>query len=438
MSRQISSSKWKRGLELLGTAARIAGSEMGRAASEKLKGLDAAQLLEVRVRQATQLVQQLGALKGAAMKVGQLLAIEARDYFPDEVVQVLERLQSSAEPMSPEVIRKVLRQELGPRYKELMALSHQPVAAASIGQVHSARLHGRKVAVKVQYPGVDEAMESDIALLEKIIRVGSLFSGKREVDFRGLIDEISSVFAQEIDYLEEARLLTEYRARASELKEIRIPEVMTDFTTRRVLTLEFAEGVNLSEAVRSGALDEEARDFYADLFMRLYSLEFCEWGLVQTDPNLGNFLLEPEQRRLTLLDFGATRRYSPKFRRNYSRLVVAARAEDRKAAFEHCVELGLIDHREGDAARRAITDLVVESMAPFRVPVYDFSDEAYPRRMRECTLALMAALEYSPPPRDLIFLHRKLGGIFQIMRRLEARRALEPYFDVYRKTGEGA
>jgi predicted unusual protein kinase regulating ubiquinone biosynthesis (AarF/ABC1/UbiB family) len=384
-------------------------------------------LLKTRIQQATAVADQLGSLKGAAMKFGQILALEARDFFPDEVVQVLERLQSSAEPLDFGSVEKILRTELHSKYSEIENLSRRPVATASIGQVHTAQIHGRKVAIKVQYPGIADSLDSDLSVLKTLIKVVSVFAGKPEIDYSPFVSEMKEVFSQELNYLHEVHSQKLYRTLAAQTADLRVPEPLEDFCTERVLVQGFEEGITISEAVRGKHLSVSHREHYGGLFLQLYVREFCEWGLVQTDPNLGNFLLRPETGELVLLDFGATRSYSEQFRREYSKLIVACFERDDKLCLNQAMSLGLLDPREKDSARDAFVALLNGSMEPFRSERYSFGEEAYADQMRDLGKALIRELQFSPPPRQILFLHRKLGGIFQILRRLDVTLDLRPF-----------
>lgn len=428
------STKGQRALHLLGLAGNIWKSEMGRVLNGVINTDDGKELLKTRINQASELVKTLGNLKGAAMKFGQILALEARDLFPDEVVHILERLQSSASPLPFLTIQSILQAELGPRFSDLQDLSPEPIAAASIGQVHTARINGRKVAIKIQYPNIEESLESDIKIFHYVAKAASLMTGKSEIDYTPMLQELTDVFKQEIDYRQEAINLQKFRklAAASNQPWIKIPELFSDHSTQRVLTLSFEEGVTLSDAVRSRILTRAERDFYADCFLSLYTTEFCQWGLVQTDPNLGNFLLQPAEQKMVLLDFGATRTYTPEFRRTYSKLILSAYREDRSECLELCFELGLLDRREQAPARDALVELVVRGMEPFREESYSFIDEVYSTQMRDLSRQLIQKLQYSPPPHPILFLHRKLGGIFQMLKRLEVTKDLRPFIESFR------
>ena len=200
---------------------------------------------------------------------------------------------------------------------------------------------------------------------------------------------------------------------------MRVPEVFLEVSSARVLTLSFEEGISLSQALKDKLLTPDLRRHYAELFLKLYLTEFCSWGFVQTDPNLGNFLLDLPRRDLVLLDFGATREFGVNFRHLYSKLVMASVREDRAACIDLSIELNLLDPRESNVAKDSLFELLKLSMRPFKASHFELNSNAYTQEMKALAIKLVRELKFSPPPKDLIFLHRKLGGIFQILRRLE-------------------
>ncbi len=381
--------------------------------------------------QMTTLVKELSNLKGAAMKLGQVLALEARDYFPEEICQVLDQLQSDASSLDFSVVESILREELGGRYAELRDLSRQPIAAASIGQVHRATLpSGLAVAVKIQYPGIQDTVHSDVKVLGTLLKTVSVILGK-QVNLNDLLEEFSEIFIQEADYIKEAGFAAEYRALARGEPELVIPSVHSGLSTSKVVTMDFETGIKLMDWLKTPTATRELRMFYGKLILALYAQEFCEWGLVQTDPNLGNFLFRPSDRKLVLLDFGATKRYDLEFRKKYSQLIMATLAKDKKKVLRIGEEMGLIDPRESEEAKEVFKELLFESMRPITLKEYDFGDSQYPETMRKIIRELVRTLRYSPPPKSLIFLHRKLSGVFYILRALNVKLPLRTYTEQF-------
>lgn len=385
----------------------------------------------LRIEQAKDLVKTLGELKGAAMKMGQILAIEARDLLPDEVVQVLEKLQAQASPVDYDIVEKTLKKELGSQFAKLTDLSQEPIAIASIGQVHRATYLDQDIVLKVQHPGVDKSVDSDVALLGRMMKTFSSFTGRRETDFNPFLKEVKKMFLQETNYLKEAEFTETFAKKYSDISSIVIPKVYHEITTSRVLALSYEEGISLSQAVREGGLTKKQKDFYTKLFIDIVTREFCEFGLVQTDPNLGNFLLRPKELKLVLLDFGATKSFSKEFRKQYAKLILSSFHEEREAILEQGIRMGIINEKETAKGKESFIDFMIYTMTPFRVPVYDFSDDQYSQNIRDMSRKMITGFKLTPPPKDIIFLNRKLNGLFQIARRFESKMDLRPYMDFY-------
>jgi aarF domain-containing kinase len=429
-------SVWSRSTRLVRLAAGLASKELQGRVGRVLDRGEALALkareLKLQVEQARAIVESLGQLKGAAMKAGQLLSMELRDVLPPEVIEVLSRLQAAGATVAFEAIDAVLLEELGPSRRAELEVVPRPLASASIGQVHRAtwRPPGgapEDLALKVQFRGIAESIDSDLALLQRLAR---LFLGvqRKALDLAPVFAELEEVLKQETDYLHEAQVLERYRALAHRVPGLRVPAVHHALCTRRVLALSHEAGLTLDAWLATGPT-AAARDHAAGQVLDLYFREFFDWGLVQTDANFANFLFRPEARELVLLDFGATREYPREFRERYRALLRATLARDRPAALAAAQALGLIDPAEPAACVEALHHLLETVLRVFRPeaqPV-DFKD---PRIVEESALALRAfyrELTCSPPPAQLLFLHRKLGGVFSLGKALGARLDLLPF-----------
>jgi len=416
-----------RSSKLFNMAARLASEEFrGRVKGSVGRSLDNLDVL-TRVEQARILVDHLGQLKGAVMKAGQLLSIDASDLLPPEAMDVLAKLQSEASPVDFSVMERVLAEDLGERRARLL-LDPEPAASASIGQVHRGQVDGSDVAVKIQYPGIRESIDSDIGALQ---RVASSFIAvsRRQIDMDETFRELKAILHLEADYEREAANLTRYREAIAHDPRFIVPAPHLELSGPRVLTMDWAEGVPLSAWIRSNpsGVDREA---FAHALLHLYCLEFFEWGFVQTDPNHGNYLVTGD-RRITLLDLGAALEYDREFRARYVELLRVIGTQDDAAIVRVGVDFGLIDDREGESTKAAFARLLrsaVEPFLPSRQP-FRFRDEDYARQAREVAREFTTSLRYSPPPRRLLFLHRKLGGLFQLLKRLDVTLDLLPYWE---------
>jgi aarF domain-containing kinase len=427
--------------ERTGRLLKMAGSLAAEELKRRLNSSEGPSLL-LNFSQVQTLVQELAHLKGAAMKLGQMLALEARDYFPEEICQVLDQLQANASYLDSSVIHSILKTELGEKFKDFSGISRAPIAAASIGQVHTARLNSEtnaesQVAIKVQYPGIRESIHSDVKVLGSLMKSVAILM-RKQMNFDDLIEEFSEIFIQEADYQQESVLTQAYRARAEQVSHLIVPQVYTNYSSSRVLTLSYEPGLRLYDWLKQDQPRREMREFYGKLILDLYTREFCDWGLVQTDPNLGNFHFRPQQRSLVLLDFGATKAYDLAFRKQYSQLVVASLRGERKKILELGQQMQLISPQEGREARALFEELLFESMRPITLPEYDFGESDYPERMRKISRQFVQALKFSPPPRQLIFLHRKLSGIFYILRGLQVKLPLKVYTEKFEILAQGS
>jgi aarF domain-containing kinase len=399
--------------------------------------------IKSRIEQAKIIAEGLSQLKGAAMKAGQLLSIEVGDYFPKEAQEILSVLQNAATPVAFDEVRHMLELELGRvLFSELEGLNPQASASASIGQVHRARFRGRDVALKVQYRGVADSIESDLSILKKIATAYCKLSG-REMDLSELFKEFQVVLSQEVDYNREAEFQSRYHQLISSLKpssEYRyvVPQVVSELSTERVLATEWQEGITLKNWI-SQSRDKSKRELIAHAFLNLYCHEFFDWRLVQTDPNYANFLVREEGGVMTivLLDFGATREYDSQFVIEYKKLLQIAGERDQKKLADEAIRFGLIDSRESASGFEAFYELMQVAIQPFfgndgktfeRGSTFQFADENYARRSREVVRELTRQLKYSPPPYKLIFLHRKLGGLFSILKNLDIELDVSSYW----------
>ncbi len=385
--------------------------------------------LLTRVDQAKILVEHLGQLKGAVMKAGQLLSLDASDIMPPEVVDVLARLQSDAEPVDFAVMRGVLEEDLGAGWRDRFeTFDEEPAASASIGQVHRGRVDGVDVAVKVQYPGIVESVDSDLAALQKMAG-GFLRMSGRKVELDHTFRELARVLKLEADYEREAQSLARYGELVSADRRFVVPRPLPELSASRVLTMEWALGEPLHAWIRRSP-SLHLRESFGRAALDLYCHEFFDWGFVQTDPNHGNYLMAPDGR-IVLLDLGAALEFDDDFRRRYVALLRTIGGQRDEEIIEAGIEFDLLDPREGQDARDNFALLLKTALEPFRPDVqpFRFRNQDYAARARAIGRDFTLSLRFSPPPRKLLFLHRKLGGLFQLLKRLDLQLDLFPYWE---------
>jgi len=382
--------------------------------------------------QAKRLARRLSQMRGAAMKLGQLLSLESDDILPPEFAEALAVLRSQADRMPDAQVRRVLGQAYGKGWEERFAeFDFEPLAAASIGQVHRVRTHdGRDLALKIQYPGVAKSIESDVDNVASLLRVAHILP--LDIDISGLIAEAKSQLRQEADYLAEAAHLRRYRALVKDEPRLWVPRTHDDFTTRRVLAMDLAQGLPI-EDLRARGTTQATRDGAGTLLQKLLFRELFEFRFVQTDPNFANYLIAPprteapdapldENARIVLLDFGASREYPAKFVDCYRRLFRAVIDGDRPGVQQAATEIGYLRSDDPEHHVRAVVDLVYLVCEPLRHEgVYRFERTTLASRTRDAglDLAFRQGFLRTPPP-ETVFLHRKLVGSFLLCGRIRA------------------
>jgi aarF domain-containing kinase len=422
---------WSRSSRILGMAAKVAGHEVRHgvrkrlaSSADKLAGAE----LRTRIAQAKIITENLSELKGAVMKAGQLLSIDASDILPEEATEILSKLQGKADPVDFSLLYEVLLDDLGhERLGRLEGLNPEAAASASIGQVHRASIRGQPVAVKIQYPGIAKSIDSDMKMMGKLADSWLTLTRSR-IDIEETLEEMRLILHLEADYVRERVHLEEYRERLGDDRRFVVPKTYAELCGERVLTMSWEDGHALKDWIAAGP-SREQRVAFARAVLDLFCKEFFEWGFVQTDPNHGNFLVR-DDGRIVLLDFGATLRYDETFRRDYVELLKIIASKDVNATVQAGIEFGIFDPREPELPRRLFAEMLFSSMQPFEAQMqpFEFRDDAYAARSREIATRFTRSLEFSPPPRKLLFLHRKLGGIFQLLRRLNVTLDLQPYW----------
>jgi predicted unusual protein kinase regulating ubiquinone biosynthesis (AarF/ABC1/UbiB family) len=371
---------------------------------------------------ARRLAERLSRLRGAAMKLGQLLSLQGDDLLPPEFAEALSILRASADSMPPAQVRRVLGREYGKGWEERFErFEFEPLAAASIGQVHLAVARdGRMLALKIQYPGVARSIESDVDNLASVLRVARILPV--EVDVSGLVAEAKRQLRREADYFEEAANLKRYRALVADEPRVRVPAVHDDLTTRRILAMDYVTGRPIEE-LRSPDVPQAERDALGTLLHRLVLRELFEFRFMQTDPNFANYLYEPASGQVALLDFGAAGELAGTLVEGYRALFRAAVARDREALHAAALAIGFAREDDRPDRREGLLDLILLVCEPLRHRgVYDFGRSDLAARTRDAGFELAFGRGFlRPPPPETIFLHRKLAGTFFLCARIRAR-----------------
>ncbi|KAK4502056.1 hypothetical protein PRZ48_007867 [Zasmidium cellare] len=369
------------------------------------------------------LVAKLSRMRGAALKLGQMMSFQDSKVLPETINTVLQRVQDSADYMPASQRDKVLVRNLGAEWRDLFSsFEEKPFAAASIGQVHKATLksNGKDVAVKVQYPGVRNSIDSDLNNLSLLLTASQLLPKGLFLD--KTIANARTELGWECDYEREAKACIRFKDELviDEPDTFAVPTIYTEASGPDVLTAEFMHGTAVTKIKD---LTQSERDWIGTQILRLSLRELMEWRFMQTDPNWTNFLYNRQTRKLELLDFGASREFPDKFVVPYVSLLIAASRNDRDACRDLSIELGYLTGNESKEMLKAHIGSIMTLAEPFvgtAPEVYDFEDQTITDRVRS-NIGLMLRERLAPPPEETYSLHRKLSGAFLLCARLKSK-----------------
>jgi len=363
------------------------------------------------------LANELSRMRGAAMKLGQLISMDAGEVLPPELAEIMARLRDQAHFMPPKQLKQVLTSNWGPHWLRSFArFDVHPIAAASIGQVHRASLgDGRDVAIKVQYPDIARSIDSDIANVGALIRMSGLLPAG--FDLAPYMEEARTQLHEETDYVREGAHLRQFAGLLKDSDTFMLPEFQEDWSTPEILTMTYLRG----DPVESAADAPQAeRNRLAAALIDLTLREVFEFGVMQSDPNFANYRVDPATGKIILLDFGATRHLDPAMAEGYRHLMRAGLAGDAAALRRAAMELRFIDG--GGAFDDRILAMIGTVFDAIRDRNdFDFTDTTMSRTLNVQGAAAVEAGYVPPPlPMDVLYLQRKFGGMFLLGSRLGA------------------
>lgn len=437
-ARKPTSSALGRFVKLGGLAGRVGASVVGNQVLDLARSGPTRQLkkTETLVRNATRVAETLGELKGAAMKVGQMLSLH-ESMLPPEVAEVLSLLQQKAPSVPSEVMRYEVEGALHAPVSELFAdFEEEAYASASIGQVHRATLKdGRPVAVKIQYPAIDRIVTADLKNLKRLFK--SLFGIFFEADFEPIWTEVRDRLLEELDYEHEAENMRQMAELYAGVPEIIIPRVVDELSTKNVLTMEFVGGIKPREAI-SDRYPQELKNEWGRVLFEFQVRGLYHDRLMHADPNLANFAFL-EDGRVVVYDFGCMKRIPEKIVTGYTALVRALLEDRREDIPDLLLQLGVFRSGPVPIAQEVIDpyyDLILEMMR--EDPPYTFGeDERFYEKIMELGAANWSQSMDTHFPEDIIFIDRSFAGHFGNLTTLRAQGPWRQIADKYTKSQSG-
>ncbi len=423
----------------LAKASIVAGTRLATSSASTMFSDDATKELKrkkVIGEQAQYLVQEMGKLKGSIVKIGQMMALYGEHFLPDEVTRAFHQLNDNTIALEWNTIEKHIKEELGEKRFNDLVIDHEPLGAASLAQVHRARRKsdGTELVLKVQYPGVADAIDSDLSLVAQMMRLARVVPQTRE--FEEWLEEVRQMMHREVNYPQEMETTRLFREHLKNDARYVVPKVYPDYSTPRILAMTYEQGVPInSNAIMT--LSQERRNKLAEASLEICCREVFEWGEMQTDPNFGNYLVrlgdgEQIPDKIILLDFGAVRDFPEDLLTLARKLTKASVLRDKPAMLDAMQGFGFFDNMPVEV-KSGIADLFFLAVEPFSdlsdaPPEVVTADGRYiwaksnlHNRVMIRAAKSAATRHFSVPPKELMFISRKFIGAYTFMTVIDAQ-----------------
>lgn len=403
--------------------------------------------------QAQYLVRELGKLKGSVVKIGQMMALYGEHFLPDEVTRALHQLNDDTTALAWSSLEPVIRTQLGEKRFAELDINPEPLGTASLAQVHRARRKsdGAELVLKIQYPGVAQAIDADLNLVTQLLKLTKAVPQSRE--FEEWLGEVRMMMHREVNYPLEMETTRLFHSYLKDDPRYIVPRILPEYCTNTLLCMSFERGVSINSPIVL-KLPQERRNRIAEAALDICCREVFQWGEIQTDPNFGNYLVrlaekDGELDRIVLLDFGAVRDFPDDLLALARRLTYTAFYRDREGMKAAMHGFSFFDNMQ-DSTKESIVDLFLLAIEPFS----DLSD-APPEtlnaegmycwarsklHLRATAAAAKSATSrhFAIPPKELMFLSRKLMGAYTFMTVIDAqiyaRKILEPYLQAEKQS----
>ena len=382
---------------------------------------------------ALRLTSGLSHLRGAALKLGQMLSMDTGLVLSPQISQIFASLRDDAKPMPPKQLQTVLNAQWGPGWlKQFRRFDVRPFAAASIGQVHRAQtLDGQDLAIKVQYPGVRDSIDSDVDNIATLMRLPGLVPSG--MDLQPLLAEAKRHLHAEADYQAEANHLAQFGSLLAGSDMFLVPDLHPALCTSQVLAMRYVDSAPLDSLSHA---PQALRDKVAAALIDLVLREIFVFGAMQTDPNWANYRYCPPSGRIVLLDFGAVQTIAPSLAADFRALAQVALDGEPKATRDAMLRIGYFGPTTAPHHQTLIQSMFDLAMGPLRQSSpFDFGQSDLLEHLRDMGLAIGSDRDLAHvPPAATLFLHRKIGGMYLMAAKLRARVALRPMVETYCST----
>ncbi len=416
----IPTSKVQRAMKVIGTSVKVGGNYLSHYSKSLIS--DNVSKEELHEKNADTVFKALGEMKGSALKMAQLLSMDEFT-LPESYQKAFQQAQNNAPPLSFPLIQKTFRSQFGKDVDELFeSFSRQAVHAASIGQVHRAKRSGKDLAVKVQYPGVADSIESDIKLVRPIIQK-AMNIGSKELDF--YVQEVQATLVEETDYEHELAVSELMREQCGGIENVLIPKYYNEWSSSRVLTMDWVEGELLTEWLAKDPSTAD-RERIAQAIWDVFLYQISELQMVHADPHPGNFIITP-QGQMCLIDFGCVKRIADDFYQAFFRLLKHDLLDDKQALAAVLDELHFFNENDTAADREFLFEFLQHSLkliaAPFQSDRFDFGDPSYMKQLygqgEEVTKEIRKRrMNTARGPKEGIYLLRTFYGLYMILAKI--------------------
>jgi predicted unusual protein kinase regulating ubiquinone biosynthesis (AarF/ABC1/UbiB family) len=399
--------------------------------------------------QADYLVAEIGKLKGSIVKIGQMMALYGEHFLPEEITQALNTLNNQTIALAWPAIKEQLHVQLGSKLDEL-TIDREPLGTASLAQVHRAvrKSDGLEIVLKIQYPGVADAIDSDMNLFRNMLKLTRMVPQTREFD--QWFDEVREMMHREVNYKIESETTRRFASRLKDDPRYIVPQIIDEYCTDQVLCMTFERGVPINSPVML-SLPQERRNALGEASLEIAVRELFEWGEMQTDPNFGNYLVRlgnglDVQDKIVLLDFGAIRQFDQHLLKVAHNLIFAG--------FNHNAD-EMVNAMTGYSFFDSIPQSIKPDMAKvfllateaFSTPLnnaelpagvmdeqnrYDWKKSQLHSRVMQQASKSMASRYFSVPPKEFMFISRKFIGAYTFMTVIEAKTNVRKMIQKYK------